>query len=118
VKILLDHDLPKALRLKLVGHLALTARQMQWDALSNGRLLAMADINGFDVLLTADRKMYAQNRYVARRISLVVLTRSEMVYLEPMIKTILAVIQRAAPGSYEEIKIPIAPKVRKEHGGV
>jgi len=91
---------------------------MQWDSLSNGRLLAMADINGFDGLLTADQKMYAQNRHVARKISLVVVTRSEMVYLEPMMEAILAAVHHAVPGSYEEIEIPVPPKTRNRRDGV
>lgn len=118
MKVLLDHDLPKSLRLKLRGHLALTARQMQWDTLSNGRLLAMAEINSFDVLLTADRKMYGQNQHTARKISLIVLTRSEMVHLEPLVDGILEAIDRAVPGSYEEVVIPVSPMSQNRAEGV
>jgi len=118
MKILLDHDLPKRLRLKFQGHLALTARQMGWDALSNGRLLAMAEVNGFDVLLTADQKMFSENSHLDRKVSLIVVSSSLMVHLEPMMEVLLLAVERAVPGSFEEIKIPLPPKVRKEYGGV
>lgn len=111
MKILLDHDLPKRLRLLFRGHLALTARQMSWDELSNGRLIAVAEVHQFDILITADKKMFGQQSHLDRKISLVVLSTSLMIHLEPGFPLVLAAVQRAAPGSFEMVEIPENSKV-------
>ena len=118
MKILLDHDLPKRLRLLFPGHLALTARQMLWETLSNGSLLAVADAQAFDVLLTADKKLFQQESHLDRNISLVVLSSSLMVHLEPNIALILAALERATPGSYEAVEIPRVSEMQKGAGAV
>jgi predicted nuclease of predicted toxin-antitoxin system len=106
MKVLLDHDLPKQLRLLLRGHLALTARQMSWEELSNGRLIAAAQAQGFDILLTADKRMFQQQQHVERSISIILLSTPLMVHLQPHIKLILDASKRATPGSFESVTIP------------
>ena len=106
MKILLDHDLPKRLRLLFRGHLALTAKQMSWHELTNGRLIAAAEAQQFDILLTADKKMFGQQSHLDRKISLIVLSKSLMVHLEPGFPLIMAAVQRAIPGSFEAVEIP------------
>ena len=112
MKILLDHDLPKRLRLLFKGHLALTARQMSWEALSNGRLIAVAEAQQFDILVTADKKMFGQQSHLDRKIGLIVLSTSLMIHLEPGFPLILAAVQRSAPGGFEAVEIPESPEVR------
>ncbi len=59
---LLDHNLPKALRRLLSGHDFRTTRRQGWDGLSNGMLLRAAADEAFDLLLTIDKNMeYQQN---------------------------------------------------------
>jgi predicted nuclease of predicted toxin-antitoxin system len=106
MKVLLDHDLPKQLRLLLRGHLALTARQMLWDELSNGRLIAVAQAQGFDILLTADKRMFQQQQHVERKISIILLSTPLMVHLQPQVGLISDAIERGTPGSFESITIP------------
>jgi predicted nuclease of predicted toxin-antitoxin system len=106
MKILLDHDLPKRLRLLFRGHLALTAKQMSWHELSNGRLIAAAEAHQFDILVTADKKMFGQQSHLDRKISLVVLSTSLMVHLEPGFPLVMAAVQRVVPGSFEAVEIP------------
>jgi hypothetical protein len=118
MKVLLDHDLPKALRLQFPGHLVLTARQMGWDALSNGRLIAAADVSEFDVLITADQKMYGEQSHIERKVSLLVVTASRLDYLLPYIPEIRAAIERAQANGYEMVKIPLPPKVQKRPDAV
>jgi predicted nuclease of predicted toxin-antitoxin system len=118
MKILLDHDLPKRLRPLFRGHLALMARQMAWDALSNGRLLAAAEAQQFDVLVTADKKMFEQQQHLDRKIGLVVLSTSLMIYLEPGFPLVLAAVQRAGRGSFEAVEIPEHAAVQNRIEGV
>jgi hypothetical protein len=106
MKVLLDHDLPKALRLEFAGHLVLTARQMGWEALSNGRLIAAAEFARFDVLITADQRMYAQQSHADRQIALIVLTAAKLTELLPFVPKIREAVDRAALGGYERVAIP------------
>ena len=117
MRILLDHDVPTQLRLLFRGHLALTARQMSWDTLSNGRLIAAAEARNFDVLLTADKKMVHQQGHLQRKISLVVLSSSLMLHLKPNFPLILAAVERSTPGSFEKVEI-LLPGVPNSIAGV
>lgn len=109
MKVLLDHNLPRQLRLELDGHLAMTARQMKWDELVNGRLLAAAEDAAFDVLLTGDQSMYSQQNHVNRRIAIVVLTGTTLPRLRFVMDRIREAIERCEPGSYTVVPVPFLP---------
>jgi predicted nuclease of predicted toxin-antitoxin system len=109
MKVLLDHDLPKQLRLLLRGHLALTARQMSWDELSNGRLIAVAQAQGFDILLTADKRMFQQQQHVERKISIILLSTPLMVHLQPQVGLISDAIER---GPLNPLRFPNQPTAK------
>jgi hypothetical protein len=91
---------------------------MGWDALSNGRLIAAADVLEFNVLITADQKMYGEQSHVARKVSLLVVTASRLDYLLPCVPEIRAAIERAEPNGYEKVNIPLPPKVQKRPDAV
>lgn len=55
--ILLDQGTPVPLRSFLKPHTVKTAAEQGWSALSNGELLRAAEAEGFDVLLTTDKKL-------------------------------------------------------------
>jgi len=57
MKILLDENLPLALRHEFPGHEIFTVEFMHWKGVKNGRLLAAAAKAGFEVLLTIDKVM-------------------------------------------------------------
>lgn len=62
MKILLDHCVNWRLRRSLEGHEVYTAQDEGWEDFANGMLLSLAASEGFEVLLTVDRKMqYQQN---------------------------------------------------------
>lgn len=54
MKLLLDENLPHALRHYLPRHEVFTVTYMGWTGLRNGALLARASCEGFMVLLTRD----------------------------------------------------------------
>jgi hypothetical protein len=110
VKVLLDHNLPRQLGPRLRGHLVFTAKQMGWDQLSNGQLIAAAEAREFDVLVTADKKMYAQQNHAERCLSLVVLGNNEMKNLEPRLSEVTEAIDKAVPGSYAMVPVPLPSK--------
>jgi hypothetical protein len=87
-------------------HDVLTAREMRWDGLSNGNLLAAAEGAGFDVMVTGDQNLTYQQNDLKRSIGLVVLTEIDRRLLVGHANLVLAVIDRLGPGGYELVVIP------------
>ena len=62
MKILLDECVTKHLKPYLTDFEVMTAREMQWSGIKNGKLMTLCVENGFDVLLTIDKNLrYQQN---------------------------------------------------------
>src|SRR5579862_394457 len=70
-RILLDENIPFGLRKLLADHDVSHATELGWEGLSNGSLIAAAEREGFEILLTADRNLrYQQNLPTAILLSL------------------------------------------------
>jgi hypothetical protein len=105
VKILFDHCVAKPLRKYLPGHEVKTTRQMRWEGLKNGALLAKAEEAGFDLLLTVDQNLRYQQNLSGRAIAVVVMiangiTVDDLLPLVPTLETVLPTIQ---PGQVYEV---------------
>ena len=57
MKILLDENLPSELRHSLVGHEVQSVEYLKWKGIRNGRLMALAIGNGFEVMVTVDKSI-------------------------------------------------------------
>jgi hypothetical protein len=75
LRILLDHSVPRPLARLIPGHEVGTASDEGWSELSNGDLLAAAEIAAFDCLVTADRNLNYQQNLQSRRIAIVVICK-------------------------------------------
>jgi len=73
VKILLDECLPVRLRSHLTGHEVLTVAFMKWKSIANGRLLALAKSNGFEVVVTSDSAVEQQQNISQLPLSVITL---------------------------------------------
>src|ERR1700687_4111580 len=73
MRVLFDQATPVPIRSHLEGHDVRTAAQQGWDTLKNGELLAAAEADGFDVVLTTDKNMPYQQNLAGRKIAVVVL---------------------------------------------
>ena len=73
MKVLLDHSLPRRFGRMLDGHEFRTAREMRWETLRNGALLAMAADAGFNVFISADKKLEFEQNLKTLPIPVVVL---------------------------------------------
>ena len=73
MKILLDHNLDRRLKNYLTEYETATTQEKGWADALNGELLALAEENGFDVLLTADANIKNQQNLSNRKISILVL---------------------------------------------
>jgi hypothetical protein len=69
-----------------------------WKQITNGELLTLAESKGFDVLVTNDKNITAQQNLRDRRIALIVLLtnlRRRVIELAPLI---VSAIRRVKPG--------------------
>jgi hypothetical protein len=104
--VLFDHGTPAPLIPFLEGHTVTKAKDVGWDKLVNGELLNAAEEAGFDVLLTTDKNIAAQQNLKSRRIAIVVLGNSQWRIVQRYVRRIAASVNAATPGSYTEVDIP------------
>lgn len=76
---------------------------MGWQELENGHLLNAAENAGFELLLTGDKNLSYQQNLKGRTISLVVLSTIRWGLLCQNIEPVKAAIDRAKPGSFEQL---------------
>ena len=76
MRILFDHGTPSGIAPSLAPHEVTEARDRGWDKISNGDLLRLAEDNGFDLLLTTDKRIRYQQNLTDRKITIVVLGNS------------------------------------------
>ena len=74
MRILLDHSVPRPLKNNFPGHDTDTAAERGWHELHNGELLDMAETDGYELLITADRQMPFQQNFTRRSMSVLILT--------------------------------------------
>jgi predicted nuclease of predicted toxin-antitoxin system len=73
MRVLIDECLNWRLGRALTGHYTVSAQKMGWSGITNGKLLALAVENGFDVFLTGDRNLTFQQNITEFSIAIVVL---------------------------------------------
>ena len=72
----------------------------------NGDLIAAAEAEGFDLLLTTDKNMRYQQNLTGRKIAFVVLGNQQWPTLRRYVDRVVAAVDAATPGSYSEVEIP------------
>jgi predicted nuclease of predicted toxin-antitoxin system len=98
-RVLLDEGVPRHLAesLDTAGFLA-APYPNSWKQLTNGELLALAEREGFDVLVTNDKNITAQQNLRGRNIAIIVLPstrRREVMALAAELKRVVLVRLRA-----------------------
>ena len=106
MRVLFDQGTPESLIAFLQGHAVTTAKDAGWDRLVNGELLKAAETEGFEVLVTTDKNMAAQQNLKTRTIAIVVLGNSQWRIVQRYVRKIAASVNAATPGSYAEVDIP------------
>jgi hypothetical protein len=99
VRVLLDECVDWRLLRAIPDHDVRTARQMGWNAIKNGALLALASQN-FDVFVTVDRNLAFQQPVASLQIAVVVLRAksNRLADLIPLVPTLLDSIAVIKPG--------------------
>ena len=73
MRVLFDEGVPKDLRRSLIGHECSSVIRLGWQSVKNGTLLTQAERAGFQVLVTFDGNMEAEQNMRNRKIALLVL---------------------------------------------
>jgi predicted nuclease of predicted toxin-antitoxin system len=77
--VLLDEGVPRQLaKLLADAGCSATAYPNDWKRLKNGELLALAESNGFDVLITNDKNISFQQNLRGRRLAIIVLPTNRL----------------------------------------
>ena len=107
MRVLCDIGTPRGIATALRGHTVEEARSRGWDTLRNGELLDAAERAGFDVFITTDRNIRHQQNLTGRRIAVVVLSKGRWNLIRSQLPEIAATVERATPGSFAEVEIPV-----------
>ena len=111
MKILFDENMPRPLRQHFIGHSVYTVQDMGWAGVTNGSLLALADAQNFNILLTFDRNLEYQQNLTGRKVAVIVIVASDkrVSALLPLVPDMLNAVANAQPGSIVQIKPPATP---------
>ena len=114
-RILFDVNVPRPAARFLTGHTVEFADRRGWRELTNGDLLAAAEQDGFDVLVTSDLNLRYQQNLTGRKIAVVALSTNNWNVVRENAPRITAAIDRAGEGTYEEVNLP-SPALRRRAG--
>lgn len=106
MRVLLDHNVDRKFARLLPEHEVSHAYKMGWAGLVNGQLIAAADREGFDVMITADKSMQHQQTIATRKTCIIVLNSLFITWphiepLAPQVRKLLAAGIR--PGAFHTI---------------
>jgi predicted nuclease of predicted toxin-antitoxin system len=105
MKILFDQGTPVPLRRSLTEHTVDTAYERGWSALTNGDLLAIAEHDGYEVMITTDQNLRYQQNLASRQIAIIVLLSTSWPRIQLQIEAIQNAVENSFPGTYQEIVI-------------
>ena len=91
MRLLLDENLPKRLKLDFPEHEIYTVRDKGWNGIKNGDLLSLLISDNFDALLTFDKNLQHQQNFQKYTITVFVLAArlnsyEELTKLAPQVK--------------------------------
>ena len=82
MKLLLDENLPKRLKLDFFEHEVYTIRDKGWNGIKNGELLKLMIEESFDALLTFDKNLQHQQNFSKYTLTVFVLTATINTYIK------------------------------------
>ena len=106
MRILLDECVPRKLKFVFIaaGHDCETAREAGFGGMTNGKLLAAAELL-FDVLVTIDRNIQHQQNLATRNIAILVLCvySNDISDIQPLVPNAVNALKSIKPGQVVEI---------------
>jgi len=80
MRLLLDENLPKKLKLDFPEHEIFTVRDKGWNGIKNGKLLELMITDGFHALLTFDKNLQYQQNFQKYTLTVFVLNATTNTY--------------------------------------
>jgi predicted nuclease of predicted toxin-antitoxin system len=104
-RVLLDEGVPRhlAAALEAAGFSA-SAYPSAWKQTKNGELLRLAEREGFEVLITSDKNIYAQQNLRDRNISIIVLPTNLRRQVMERAGDVIAALKEIKPRQYVVIE--------------
>ena len=87
MKLLIDENLPKKLKIDFPKHEIFIVSDMGWNSKKNGELLKLMLENEFEILLTFDRNLQYQQNFAKYPITVFILNAEDNAYitLKPLV---------------------------------
>jgi hypothetical protein len=111
--LLLDESVPAGLCGILTAFEVRTVPDMGWAGISNGKLLDLAEQARFEIMVTADSNIRAQQRLAGRTIALVVLATNHWDTIKANGASVTRACERAGQGDYLRVGFPRPPLRRR-----
>lgn len=105
MRILLDNGVPEGLRKHLPPHLVLAAKTFGWQTLENGDLIAAAEENGFDLLITNDKSIRYQQNLKGRKLAILSLSDNRWPRVSRALEKIQSAVAAIKAGEFAEVEI-------------
>lgn len=103
MKVLFDQNVPRPLARFLTLHEVTRVAELGWQELMNGELIAAAEKQGYELLLTADKNLRYQQNLTGRQIAIIVLPSGQWPVLQLLTESIIRAVDEAKPGTFREI---------------
>ena len=82
--------------------------ELGWSELANGDLIATAEDEGYDIVITTDQSMRYQQNLTGRRLAIVVLLSTAWPYVRLRTEEIREALAQVRPAEFREVAIPHA----------
>jgi predicted nuclease of predicted toxin-antitoxin system len=105
VRVLLDENVPRRLRWYLPGHDVSTVIYLGWNTLKDGAVLDLAEQNGFQILITADRNLEYQQNIRSRQLAVLVLSANNWAPIQANLPKIRSSIEAILPSSLVNLQL-------------
>ena len=108
MKVLLDECVPADFRHHVAGHDVYTALYMGWTGIGNGKLLALAAADRFDVVVTTDQNMEHQINPATMPVAVVIVRAraNTLPDLLPLVPELLSSLKRLTPRAFHHVGVP------------
>ena len=106
MRVLLDNNVNRRFSSLIAGFEVVHIQEIGWQDLQNGELLSAAETAGYDVPITADRRMQYQQNLRERTISAIVLNSHRITYVEiaRLAPQVTAALNALTRGSFVNIQ--------------
>jgi predicted nuclease of predicted toxin-antitoxin system len=104
MKILFDQGTPAPLRRSLAEHEVDTVFEKGWNQLKNGELLAVAILNGYEILVSTDQSLGHQHDLRRIRLGVVVLMTTSWPRISRNTPAVVRAVEEVQMGHLVEVR--------------